>query len=393
MNRSGEKITVCLNALTEFSPCYGSRVYLIELARALALLHVVELKLLVGRGKTKCLPVDLRNHAIEVPVPVRHSYWQIPFGPLVHWRAKRTSAKVWHLPNSLPILTKPATTVVTIHDLADLRCAKYGKWRTRYRHLVNYLAVRRADHVLTVSANSKQDILELLKIPPDRVTVVYPGVGHRFQSRRRGTRSHDLEKYGIRSDFILAPGGLAPNKNLPGLLRAFAELRKRGVRHALVCTGHATAQEQRELADLIARLSLHGSVVIPGHVSEEDMPTLYNASAAVAYLSLYEGFGLPVLEAMACGVPVVASDRSSVPEAAGDAAILVDPEDTNAVASALYEVLTDAQLRQVLVSAGFERARQFSWNETALKTLAVYIHALNQKHAPEATKLGTAVSR
>jgi glycosyltransferase involved in cell wall biosynthesis len=180
---------------------------------------------------------------------------------------------------------------------------------------------------------------------------------------------------------------------LPGLLRAFAELRRQGIRHSLVCTGHATAREQQQLADLIEHLGLSAQVLIPGHVSEEDMPALYNASAAVAYLSLYEGFGLPILEAMACGVPVVASDRSSIPEAAGDAAILVDPEDTAAVASSLYSVLTDTHLRQSLVSAGLERARQFTWNETALKTLAVYIHAMNQKHAPQATKLGAAVSR
>jgi glycosyltransferase involved in cell wall biosynthesis len=392
MNRPGEKITVCLNALTEFSPCYGSRVYLIELARALAPLHVIELKLLVGRGKTQCLPPDLRLHAVEVPVPVKRSYWQFPFGPFIHWKTKRTAAKVWHLPNSLPILTKPATTVVTIHDLADLRCAKYGKWRTRYRHLVNYLAARRADHVLTVSSNSKQDIVELLKIPPDRVSVVYPGVDQRFRALKR-SHSPALEKYGIRTEFVLAPGGLAPNKNLPGLLRAFAELSKRGLRHTLVCTGHATQREHQELDGLIADLGLNGQVLIPGHVREEDMPALYNASAAVAYLSLYEGFGLPILEAMACGVPVVASDRSSIPEAAGDAAILVDPEDSHAVASALHRVITDAQLRQELVSAGVERARQFTWNETALKTLAVYIHAMNQKHAPEAPKLGAALSR
>ena len=375
----GDTITVAINALTDLTPMYGSRVYLFGLARGLSQLPDVDLILLVGRGQKQNLPHDLQAYGVEVSVPISRSYWQFLFAPRIRTALNRAGADVWHLPNSLPILFKPAPTLITIHDLADLRVRKYGRVRTLYRRMMNSMAARRADQVLTVSQNSKRDLMDLLGIPESKLTVVYPGVDEIFRPLDPiASRTYVSSEYKIPPQFILAPGGLAANKNVHGLLRAFQELQKRGISHSLVCTGHAAPKELDRIKQTIHDLKLDGKVFLTGHVPESDLPRLYNASSVVAYVSTYEGFGLPLVEAMACGIPVVASDRSSIPEVTEESALLINPDDRAAISGALYRVLTDSDLRASLIARGLERAGRFSWRQTALQTLAVYKRALHR---------------
>ena len=374
-----DKITVAINALTDLAPLYGSRVYLFGLARGLLQLPQVDLILLVGRGQKLNLPRDLQDFGVEVSVPISRSYWQFLFAHRIHRALTLAGASVWHLPNSLPIVSKPLPTLITIHDLADLRVRKYGRLRTLYRRLTNYLAAHRADHVLTVSQNSKCDLLELFNIPENKVTVIYPGVDETFRPLEPvASRAYLSAKYRIPNEFILAPGGLAPNKNVHGLLHAVAKLRQKGIDHSLVCTGHAHPRELNEIKKTIEKLNLTREVILTGHVPVADLPKFYNASAAMAYVSTYEGFGLPILEAMSCGVPVVASERASIPEVAGESTLLVNPEDSAAIADALYRALTDLELRSSLIASGLDRARRFTWRRTAAQTLAAYQHVLDR---------------
>lgn len=371
------RIRVAINALTDLTLCYGSRVYLMALARELSRLPEIELLLMVGKAQTSSLPQDLQLYAREVDVPVARSYWQLLFHDAIRKALARAKVDIWHLPNSLPLLNVPTNTIMTIHDLVDLRVHKYRRIRTAYRLMVNRMGARHADHIVTVSENSKRDIIQLLNVPKEKITVVYPGVDETFHPLDPvSCKSYLRSNYSIEEDFILAPGGLAPNKNVEGLLAAFQELYKLQSNYVLVLTGRANSSRQKAIARRLNHLGLKGRVHLTGNVPANDMPRFYCASSVVTYLSLYEGFGLPVLEAMACGVPVVASQASSIPEAAGSAALLVDPLDTRAIAMALKRVLNDHELRARLVARGRERAARFPWKRTALEITEIYLRLL-----------------
>jgi glycosyltransferase involved in cell wall biosynthesis len=367
------KLKVAINAITQLTPKYGSRVYLLALAQAISELPGIELLLLVGKAQTGYLPYSLQRLAKEVDIPVGRSYWQ----SLLQYRIDRclqeANVDIYHLPNTSPLLPKGTKTVVTIHDLVDLRIRKYGLARTLYRRVINYSAAHIANRVLTVSNNSKRDLVDLLSIPEDKITVIYPGVDQIFRSLDRNEcRAFLKSRHSVTKSFILAPGGLSRNKNVYGLLSAFAQLQSRGISDLLVFTGEVEGQEMRSIVGAITKLRLSDRVIFTGHVPAGDLPYFYNASSAVAYVSLYEGFGLPILEAMASGAPVVVSMTSSMPEVAGDATLQVNPHDPHAIAEALERVLLSPELRKDLISRGFKRARAFSWNHTAVQTLNAY---------------------
>ena len=373
------RVKVALNALTDLEPRYGSRVYLITLARELSRLPQLELVLLVGSGKTKDLPSDLQRFAVEVAVPTGRSYWQLFYQRRIRRALAEAGVQVWHLPNTLPILRKFMGTVITVHDLADLRVSKYGRFRTFYRRLINLSGVRKSDLVLTVSQNSKRDLMEVLNVPSEKIAVIYPGVDETFRPLdKEECRKYIREKYSLPAEYILAPGGISGNKNVNGLLEAFSELQCASP-VALVLTGDADRRIRDQIEHKIGQLGLVGKVFLTGHVPAQDIPKFYNAARLVAYVSLYEGFGFPVLESMACATAVVSPDISSIPEIAGDAALLVNPYDKHAIATALKRVLEEPNLERDLVSRGKERVRNFTWRRTALQTLESYKSIIKRK--------------
>lgn len=379
-NMSG-KLTVALNAITDHATICGATVYLLELVRELSQLPQVNLRLIVGKEGKQFLPEDLREFAIELPITASRSHWQLMHQSLIRKALKGIRADIWHLPNTMPVLSQPAATVITIHDLVDLRLRKYGHFRTWYRRVVNFSGARRADHVLTVSEHSKRDIAALLSVPADKITVVYPGVSSRYRPLDKPECARFLRtRYAIAGPFILAPGGLLPNKNVRRLLAAYAGLPRSGSPF-LVLTGQADRSTRHSIQKQISELQLGGKVFLTGHVPTEEMPRFYSACQLVAYISLYEGFGLPLLEAMACGAPVVTSTTSSLPEVAGDAAVFVDPYDTSAITRALEQALADHGFRTALIARGFARAREFSWHRTATETMNVYRQAFESHKA------------
>jgi SAM-dependent methyltransferase len=264
--------------------------------------------------------------------------------------------------------------VVTIHDLIMFLFPQTrGSSRARaYTRLVGR-AARRADLILADSKNTKADVVRVLGIPADRVVVVPLACQDDFRPVEDEQRLEAVrEKYGLSPDFIFYIGGLDWRKNLPLLLRAFASL---GKTNQLAIAGRTLSSNPASFPDLpgLAReLGIQDRVVFLGQVAEEDKPALYSAAAAFVFPSLYEGFGLTPLEAMACGVPVVCSRAGSLPEVVGDAALLFDPQGEGALARALGQVLTEDNLRERLRERGLSQARRFSWERTAAETLQAY---------------------
>lgn len=267
--------------------------------------------------------------------------------------------------------------VLTVHDLAFLHVPDsfrpVERWRLRVMVPKN---IARADRVLTVSEFSKQDIITHYGIPAERV-VVTPNGGTPLPAPSDFASA--CTRHGVRPPFVVSVGRLDRRKNLTRTLDAFAAARRRSsLPHQLVLVGLDDTLSP-ELDERMHRAGLQESIVRTGLIPDQDLAALLKGADLMVYASLFEGFGLPVLEAMAVGCPVVTSRTSCLPEVAGDAAILVDPQDTEEIAAAIERVLTDATLRKDLSQRGRLRAARFSWRRTAERTLQVYL-ALARKH-------------
>jgi alpha-1,3-rhamnosyl/mannosyltransferase len=260
--------------------------------------------------------------------------------------------------------------VVTLHDITPLLFPAFHPCISvlGYRLLLRP-SIRAANRVIVDATSTADDLLRHGIADQKRVTVVPLGVAERF---RAGVRTDTFaQRYALSRPYVLSVGVFEPRKNLGVLIAALDRLRRDGDDVDLVLAGRDGWRWHDPLADA-ANAHLRPHVHILRNVPDADLPELYGRAAAFAYPSLYEGFGLPVLEAMACGTPVVAANRSSLPEVCGDAALLTDPTDAAALANRLHAAITDAPLRQRLVTAGRERARMFSWQRTAERTLNVY---------------------
>jgi glycosyltransferase involved in cell wall biosynthesis len=282
-------------------------------------------------------------------------------------------ADIFHSPDfTLPPLWR-ARGILTVHDLTFMHYPEYAP-----PGLVNYLnaavprSVRRARLVLADSESTKRDIVELLGTPPEKIRVVYAGVGPRFQPVSDSTILDEVRaRYGLAWPFVLTVGTLEPRKNHLRLIRSFAQILPAHPDLRLVLVGGKGWLYEDVQAE-VSRLNLQDRVVFPGFVTDPDLPAVYSLASIFAYPSLYEGFGLPVLEAMACGTPVVCSNASSLPEVAGDAALLVDPTDEDALARALAHALDDRHRRQAMQTLGQAQAARFTWPAAARNLLNAY---------------------
>jgi glycosyltransferase involved in cell wall biosynthesis len=280
---------------------------------------------------------------------------------------------LYHSPDFVlpPVGSTPS--ILTVHDLSFLRVPQFFVPGFRaYLEKAVSRAVPRASHILADSESTRSDLMELFGIAPDRVTVLYPGVEPRFQPVRdveelQRVRTH----YDLPEQFVLGLSTLQPRKNFDGLIRAFAQLATQ-YEDLCVVVGGGRGWLYEDTLALPARLGLEGRVRFIGYVEDDDLPGLYSLATAFAFPSWYEGFGLPVLEAMACGIPAVAANNSSLPEVVGQAGLLIDADDTDALARALARFLEDRALVAQLVTAGFEQARRFSWEVAATQLLGIY---------------------
>jgi glycosyltransferase involved in cell wall biosynthesis len=266
----------------------------------------------------------------------------------------------------------PGRVVPLVYDLIPFRFPQwYGRDAIRLERRLR-TAARQARIWMTISEATRSDLQEFLGIPADSIRVVYPGVDPIFRPSAPSSRRQELfNRYGIDSPYILYVGGYGAHKNVEILLRAFSLVREKSCRRCrLVLVGPRRWAKE----GLAGTSDLHqdGAVSFLGYVPRDDLALLYGAAEVFLSVSLYEGFGLPALEAMACGTPVVASNAGPLPEVVGDGGILVDPTDEPAIGEALARVLTDDGLRQELRARGLRQAARFSWTEAARQTLKVF---------------------
>ncbi|MBI4318692.1 MAG: glycosyltransferase family 4 protein [Chloroflexi bacterium] len=289
---------------------------------------------------------------------------------------------VFHSPDFVLPHVRRAVTVLTVHDLSFLlfpECADSGL--RSYLEKAVPRSVARADLITADSLNTKNDLVCLLDAEPERVEVVFGGVDEKFRPLRDDWRllAAVRRKYRIDFPFILSIGVIEPRKNLGRLIRAYALLKARGgFAHKLLIVGRK-GWLYEGVFHTVAELGLDKDVIFLGYVSDSDLPVLYNLADVFAFPSLYEGFGFPVLEAMACGTPVVSSNRSSLPEVVGEAGLLASPDDVGAIAAALDQMLNDSHLRDDLVQRGLQRARQFTWQRAAERIVEVYSRAARER--------------
>jgi len=311
--------------------------------------------------------------------------------PLPTWRAPvrilwEQSGLIWQtgarrldllhgLVNVLPI-ARLAPSVVTVHDLSFMRHPeRFSTSKALYLRAAVSSSVRRAARVMAVSRNTRDDLVSLLGVDATRIDVVYPGVDPSFRPRA----DHELESFRQRRSgerpYIVHVGTLEPRKNIDVLIRAFARGRRSGWPHRLILIG-GRGWMYEPILRLVTDLGLEKDVYLADYVGHDELPLWYNCADLLAYPSAYEGFGLPVLEAMACGVPVVTSTSSSLTELAAGACLTVEPGSEESLQTAIDRFLTDGDLARRLRSAGRLRANDFTWEATARGTVACYERAL-----------------
>ncbi|HSD71858.1 MAG TPA: glycosyltransferase family 1 protein [Thermoanaerobaculia bacterium] len=270
--------------------------------------------------------------------------------------------------------------VVTIHDIIHLLYPQFLPNRAAlvYARVMIRRALRRADRIITVSYNSKRDLVDYFGILPARVDVIYNGVGREFRpDLPEEERARVARKYALKRPYLLFLGGEKPHKNVQNVVRAFAEARRKqaDLPHVLALAGPMPKNSAR-IDALIGALDVGSAIARPGLIEEADLPGLIAGADALLYPTLYEGFGLPVTEAMACGTPVLTSSTSALQEIAGGYAYLVDPLDVDAIARGILALTTDPKVREDFIELGRKRALDFSWDKAAERTLEVYAEAL-----------------
>jgi glycosyltransferase involved in cell wall biosynthesis len=294
---------------------------------------------------------------------------------------RRERVDLFHAPHYvLPPLT-PCRSVVTIHDCIHLRFPQYLPNRIAYAYARASLwtATHRAARVITVSEASKRDILSYFSVPESRVEVIYNAIDERFwQQPTPDEMDRVRERYQLNAPFVLYAGNIKPHKNLERLIEAFNMLRQAPhLRHVQLLIIGDEISKYASLRRAVHRYKLHKHVRFFGFVSDQTLAALYRLADVFVFPSLYEGFGLPPLEAMASGTPVIASNASSLPEVVGGAALMIDPYDAEAIADAMRRVLTDAALRSELRAKGFDRARSFSWERSIRRVREIYDEVLS----------------
>jgi glycosyltransferase involved in cell wall biosynthesis len=348
----------------------GDEAYIIDLLRELPaaapdLAFAASLR--VPSAMPDDVPAAVRRIALDVASPYRRIPFELPR------LARREGASLVHLQYFVPAPARiPA--VVTVHDLSFTRRPEL--FSRRDRMLLGGLvpgSVRRARRVIAVSEFTRGDLIDRYRLAPERVVAIPNGVASRFRPDREAA-SEARVTFALERPFVLFVGALQPRKNATALLEAFARVRGHDEVELVLAGG-----DRGGLADVHERvrdLGLGARVRLLGHVSEPALPGLYSAAELLAFPSLYEGFGLPALEAMACGTPVCASSSTGLGEAVGDAGLTFDPTSPEELAVCIARLLEDAQLRERLRAAGLARAASFTWRASAEATAAVYREAI-----------------
>ncbi len=288
---------------------------------------------------------------------------------------RREGIDLFHAPHYvLPPLT-PCRSIVTIHDCIHLRFPQYLPNRLAYAYARSslWVATHRSNRVLTVSEASKRDILRYFRVPESKINVIPNAIDERFGEVPSADEVLRVrERYQLNDPFVLYAGNIKPHKNLERLIEAFHTLRRGGLDTVKLLIIGDEISKYATLRRAVHKYKLHKHVRFFGFVPDKTLAVLYRLASVFVFPSLYEGFGLPPLEAMASGTPVITSNVSSLPEVVGDAALLIDPYEADAIAQAMRRVLTDAALREDLRQRGLQRVKEFSWERSVRRVHAIY---------------------
>jgi glycosyltransferase involved in cell wall biosynthesis len=303
-----------------------------------------------------------------------------------------TKAKidVFHTPNYVAPIVSSIPVIITVHDLSVFLFPDLHPFYRRWRHQLLFpTSVSRAAKIIAVSNQTKQDLATLFPTTADKTVTIYNGLPVWFYKDRKQDAVNSMQlpptadcqlPTGFPEQYILFVGTLEPRKNLELMLQSFATVKHRNhIPHKLVVIGGEGWGKNRLQAQL-AKYDIETEVVFTGHLEYNQLPSIYHRASLLVFPSLYEGFGFPPLEAMACGIPVIASNISSIPEVVGDAGILLNPDNWQVWADTIYTVLTNKSLQLELRQKGINRAHQFSWEKTAQQTLTVYEQATRKKN-------------
>lgn len=308
--------------------------------------------------------VRLRTSRINTTNPLARICWEQIIAPVV---LLRDQPDVLFCPLNVAPLTTICPTIVVVHDLAFLRYKMHKPAKRFYLSLLTRLSVKRASHVLTVSEFTRREVMELLHVPDYKVAAVPNGRKEDFGLVETEAVAQFRAQNDLPPQFLLTVGTLEPRKNIPTLIRAYAEAKDRLGMPLLIGGGKGWLYD--EIFALVSELGLQQDVRFIGFIPREQLQLYYAAATAFVYPSLYEGFGLPLLEAMSVGTPVVTSDAGALIEVAGDAALIVPATDATQMAEALVRITQDDQLRAELRAKGLARAQKFSWHAAAKETL------------------------
>ena len=360
----------------------GIAVYVTNLLRGLAALDSdLRYQALLGDKRLSPTGFDLpvRFSRVSTVRPTVRILWEQCVLPGV---LRRLGVDVLHAAAFVGPVLSSCPQVITVHDLSFLRHPEFFRRGNRlYLGTFTGIACRRAAAVIAVSQFTAREAQKLLRVPAARVHTIYHGIDPRFRPLPPAAVTAFRQKMQLPDRFVLYLGTLEPRKNLTQLVRAFARLRDPGV-HLVLAGGRGWLYE--EIFAEVERLGLGARVHFPGFVPAETQALWYNAAEAFAYISHYEGFGFPVAEALACGIPTLATATTSLPEAGGDGVLLIEPDTDTAAAEAaiadgLHRLLTDAPLRAELRQRGLAHAARFTWAETARQTEALYRRVLEAK--------------
>ena len=299
----------------------------------------------------------------------------------VPWVLHRERPDVFHAPHYVMSPAIRCRSLVTIHDCIHLVFPQYLPNRAAYVYARAFMwsAARRSHRILTVSEASKRDIVQFLNVPPEKIVVVYNAIDERFRvAPSEEAIARVRERYQLDHRFVLYVGNIKPHKNLVRLIEAFDRLRKRKFDELTLLIIGDEISKLPALRRAVHGHKLHKHVRFLGYLPDDMLAILYRLAAVFVFPSLHEGFGLPPLEAMACGAPVVTSNVSSLPEVTGDAAVLVDPYDVESITDGIARVLTDPALREELRVKGIARSREFSWERSVSRTREIYQEVAGQ---------------
>jgi glycosyltransferase involved in cell wall biosynthesis len=316
----------------------------------------------------------------RIVVPWRPPFYKQLAVPLDIVRRRR-GFDLFHFLYNAPPLWTPCPFVLTLHDLSYLHVPEMVSWVNRTTSWLQLrLKAARAERIIALSENTRRDIVRWLRIPESRIDVVYHGVEPAFRPAPPDLKAVLARRLGLDRPFLLYVGTYLPHKNLDTLVQAFARVAGSWPGPLDLVLAGKPGRNSANIQRLVRQLGLESRVRMPGFVPEEDLPALYSLCSAFVFPSKYEGFGMPLLEAMACGVPVLSSRSSCLPEIGGDGAAYFRTGDEEGLAGLLERTLRDEDFRRDLVRRGRERAGQFSWHNAARRTLSAYQRALGRRH-------------